>query len=206
MPAGDRCPLPALVFNSMFSVPESWVAVSICESLCIPLPLVTVVSGLGPLLTVCGCGSVLAPAPLTSVSMDVRSRLHPPCRSVVWIPVLPSSIVAPMKWCTDFLHSRFWGLARWGHDPFPGGRAARHLLCHLHAPSVMLHMVTCSIVSRSVPPSQISVNCGVVDVPCIQIPSQRHSRLFNPTSSFNTFRTVLHVTFIGQACECFVSL
>ena len=24
-------------------------------------------------------------------------------------------------------HSRFWGLARWGHDPFPGGRAARHL-------------------------------------------------------------------------------
>ena len=24
-------------------------------------------------------------------------------------------------------HARFWGLARWGHDPFPGGRAARHL-------------------------------------------------------------------------------
>ena len=40
MLAGDRCPLLALVFNSMFSVPESWVArcVSICESLCVPLP------------------------------------------------------------------------------------------------------------------------------------------------------------------------
>ena len=24
-------------------------------------------------------------------------------------------------------HARFWGLCRWGHDPFPGGRAARHL-------------------------------------------------------------------------------
>ena len=29
----------------------------------------------------------------------------------------------------------------------------------------------------------------------------RHPRLFNPTSSFNTFRTVLaHVSFIGLAC------
>ena len=35
----------------------------------------------------------------------------------------------------------------------------------------------------------------------------RHPWLFNPTSSFNTFRTVLaHVTFTGQACERFVSL
>ena len=23
-------------------------------------------------------------------------------------------------------HARLWGLARWGHDPFPGGRSARH--------------------------------------------------------------------------------
>ena len=25
-------------------------------------------------------------------------------------------------------HARFWGLCQWGHDPFPGGRAARHLV------------------------------------------------------------------------------
>ena len=30
--------------------------------------------------------------------------------------------------CSSLLfHARFWGLCRWGHDPFPGGRAARHL-------------------------------------------------------------------------------
>ena len=135
-------------------------------NLCAFPSLVTVVSVLGPLLTVCGCGSVRAPAPLTSVSMDVCSRLHPPCRSVMWIPVLPPSIVAPMKWCTDFLVRRtlVWGLARWGHDPL-FLKVALHdtWLCHPHAPSVMLHTVTCSIVSQSVPPSQISVNSGVVD-------------------------------------------
>ena len=134
-------------------------------NLCAFPSLVTVVSGL--LLTVCGCGSVLAPAPLTSVSMDVGSRLHPPCRSVMWIPVLPPSIVAPMKWCTDFLVRRTLVLGVW-----PVGamilflKVALHgtWLCHPHGPSVMLHTVTCSIVSRSVPPSQISVNSGVVDV------------------------------------------
>ena len=141
--------------------------------------LVIVVYRLGPLLTVC-CGSVLARAPLTSDSMDVCSRLHPPCRSVVWIPVLPSSIVAPMKWCTDFVVRRTLVLGGW-----PVGAMILFLevallgtwLCHLHAPSVMLHKVTCSVVSRSVPPSQNSVNSGVVDVRYIQIPSHSGCRI-----------------------------
>ena len=108
-----------------------------------------------------------------------------------------------MKWCTDFLVRRTLVLGVW-----PVGAMILFLevallgtwLCHLHAHSVMLHKVTCSIVSRSVPPSQISVNSSVAFW-------VRHPWLFNPTSSFNTFRTVLaHVTFIGQACERFVSL
>ena len=78
-------------------------------------------------------------------------------------------------------------------------------LCHPHAPSVMLHTVTCSIVSQSVPPSQILREqwCRRCSVHPDSVPFWvRHPWLFNPTSSFNTFRTVLaHVTFIGQACE-----
>ena len=126
----------------MFSVPDSWVAccVSICESLCIPLP-----GQCGVGLTMCGCGSVLTPTPLTSVSMDVCSRLYPPCRSVMWIPLLPQSNCGPDEVVYRFprlSHSRFWVLARWG----------------------------CSIVSLSVP-SQISMYNGVVVVLCMRIPS-----------------------------------
>ena len=60
--------------------------------------------------------------------MDVCSRLHPPCRSVVWIPVLPLSIVAPM-WCTDFLVRRTLVLGVWpvGALILFLGRAGRHL-------------------------------------------------------------------------------
>ena len=81
-----------------------------------------------------------------------------------------------MKWCTDFLVHRTLVFGVW-----PVGamilflKVALHdtWLCHPHAPSVMLHTVTCSTVSQSVPPSQISVNSGVVDVLCIRI--QSHS-------------------------------
>ena len=95
-------------------------------NLCAFPSLAIVVQGLGPLLTVCGCGSDLALAPFTSASMDVCSRLHPPYRSIMWIPALPPSIVAPIKWCADFLIRR----TLWGWPAmilFLGGRAARHL-------------------------------------------------------------------------------
>ena len=118
-----------------------------------------------------------------------------------------------MKWCTDSLVRRTLVLGVWSVGAmilFLEVALLGTWLCHLHAPSVMMHKVTCSIVSRSVPPSQISVNSGVVDVPYIRIPSDSGCGtpwLFNPTSSFNTFRTVLaDVSFTGQACERFISL
>ena len=75
MLAGDRCLLPALVVNSLFWVPKSWVGhcVSICGSLCVHLQ--------GHCGVGAGCSQcavvVLALAPLTSVSMDVHHQLWP---------------------------------------------------------------------------------------------------------------------------------
>ena len=131
--------------------------------------LVTVVWGLGPLFTVCGWGSVLAPAPLTGVSMNVCSRLHPPCRSVMWIPVLPPSIVAPCSGVQIFsVALSFFGV--WGHDLFPEGRAARHLVLSSSCPfcdaphgDMFYCLSECA--------AFLDLRSGVVDVPCIWIPS-----------------------------------
>ena len=125
--------------------------------------LVNAVLGLGPLLTVCGRGFVLALSPLTSPSMDVSSRLHPPCRSAMWIEVLPPSILALIKWCTGLLVRYILDFGVW-----PAGAKILFLEvellgtwpCHPHATSAMLHKVTCSIVSRSVQPLQPKCHKG----------------------------------------------
>ena len=109
MPAGDWCPLTALLFNSMFSVLESWVArfASTCEYLCVLLPgQYGVVAGLHSQCAV--VVSFLRFLPLINPSMDVCSLLHPPHRSGVWIQVLPFSILVPIK-CVHISSSvAFW--------------------------------------------------------------------------------------------------
>ena len=55
----------------------------------------------------------------------------PPSPSIMWISGLQQVNCGahPVVYgrSSSSSHARLWGLARWGHDPFPGGRAARHL-------------------------------------------------------------------------------
>ena len=214
MPAGDRCPLPALVFHTMFSVPESWVArcVSICDSLRIPLP------------SHCGVGvgssahsvRLWSRSCVRTLDQCLHGRLFQAASTLSVSHVDPSSSTVncgPDEVVYRFprpSHSRFLGLARLGHDPLPGGRAARHLalpsscsFCDATQGDLFHCLSECAAFS-----DLCEQWCRRVSVHPNSIPFWvRHPWLFNPTSSFNTFRTVLaHVSFVGQACERFVSL
>ena len=71
------------------------------------------------------------------------------------------------SWSSLPSHARFWGHSRWRHDPFPGGRSARHLGCD---PSCVL----CGAATGDLP---VSLPCSV---PCFHrsadavVPPQRH--------------------------------
>ena len=133
-------------------------------NLCVFHFLVNAVLGLGPLLTVCGCGFVLALSPLTK---SLHGR--------------------PFQRGSKFFHRQFWPgssdvqissvafsiLGSWSAGAMillPEVELLGTWPCYPHAPFAMLHKVTRSTVSRSVQPFQISVNSGVVDVPCFRIP------------------------------------
>ena len=106
-------------------------------------------------------------------------------------------------------HARFWGLARWGHDPFPGGRAARYLglslscaLCEASSGDLFHCLSECPAFSDL-------RTSGVVNVLHPDSVSfwVRHPWLFLPSSSLNSARLILaHVSFVGLVCERFVSL
>ena len=107
-------------------------------------------------------------------------------------------------------HARFWGLARWGHDLFPGGQAARHLglslscvLCEAPSGDLFHCLSECPAFSDlrdkwrrhcSIHPDSVSFWA-------------RHPWLFLPSSSLNSVSSIrAHVSFVGQVCERFVLL
>ena len=181
-------------------------------NLCAFPSLVTVVWGLGPLLTVCGWFRSCA----RTLDQCLHERLFQATSALSVSHVDPSSSTVncgrPMKWCTDCLVHRTLVLGVW-----PVGAMILFLKVALHdlaLPSScpfcdaphgdMFHCLSeCAAFSDL--REQWCRRCSVHpdSVPFWVL----HPWLFNPTSSFNTFRTVLaHVTFIGQACERCVSL
>ena len=132
MAGGPGCPLPVAILHIASQVPGTWAYRShdMCSSLDAPLPSVSgVFPGapqhharrwfdshiLRPLESalrsrVLASASALTTIRLPLAAISVNSGPH---------PVIYGRGTSPD-------HARLWGLARWGHDPFPGGRSARH--------------------------------------------------------------------------------
>ena len=129
-PSHGRCPLHALVFQESLMVPGSWpsLCVEICASSDISLPGSFGHGLVSPHLDqslrdrLCAAVSSLF---VFHVDLCSQSVNRGPDRAIYGCSSLPS-------------HTRFWGLCRWGHDPYPGGHAARHLVSSTHACSAVL--------------------------------------------------------------------
>ena len=191
--AGDRCPLLELVFNATHSVPESWV--SVCENLCAFSLRGHCGAKAG---SVCGCGSVLVLSRLFQVASDL---------SVSHVDHSSSTVnCGPDEMLYRFprpTHSRFGGLARWDHHPFPEGRVARHLPLPSSCPfsevpeGYMFHcFLECSAFAnlREQWCRRCSENPDSVPFCAASMAVQPH------------FSALSSPVFIGQACERYVSL
>ena len=131
MQIGECSPLPASVSRVMASCPGSLLAT--CSDLCTSVEIVTASSfGVGP-----GCSVQQVRAWFTQCvapPLD-RARLLVATAGLTVHHVDPTTLRSGVLilWCAVGLlrqsNARFWGLLRWGHDPFSGGRSARHLGC-----------------------------------------------------------------------------
>ena len=215
MPSGERCPLPALIFHTALSVPSSWASlcVALCSSLGVPHPSSCGIGSLSSARCVQAWFQTHAAPPL---NRSLRDRLVAAASSLSVCHVHgpfavnagPHQIVYGRS-CSSS-HARFWGLARWGHDPFPGGRAARHLglslscaLCEASSGDLFHCLSECPAFSDL--RDQWCRECSVhPDSVSFWV---RHPWLFLPSSSLNSARLILaHVSFVGLVCERFVSL
>ena len=133
MPSGDRCPLPVTIFRLVSADPRSWPSACfrICSSLYITLPAsFGSTSGSFPSCVHSWFRSCAFPRLGQSLhyrlcsAASVLSVSHVDLRFSC-VNLGPDTVVYGRS-CLP-AHARFWGLARWGHDPFPGGRSARHL-------------------------------------------------------------------------------
>ena len=216
MPSGERCPLPALIFRTALSFPGSWAShcVRLCNSLGVHHPNVC---GIGPLSSAHCVQAWFQTHAAPLLNRFLRDRLVAAASllSVCHVRVAslavnagPHQIVYGRSSIPS--HARFWGLARWGHDPFPGGRAARHLglslsctLCEDPSGDLFHCLSECSAFSdlRDQWCRQCSIHPDSVSF------WARHPWLFLPSSSLNSVSSIrAHVSCAGQVCERFVSL
>ena len=99
---------------------------------------------------------------------------------------------------------RWWGLARHGHDPCPGGRPARHrgreVAC-LFCPSTFGDLTHCLTSCPAFEDVRVQWCIAVRIAPAEVSTSAQHSWVFDPTHPSNTRSTVrAHVHFVGQVC------
>ena len=99
---------------------------------------------------------------------------------------------------------RWWGLARHGHDPCPGGRPARHrggeVAC-LFCPSTFGDLTHCLTSCPAFEDVRVQWCIAVHIAPAEVSTSAQHSWVFDPTHPANTRSTVrAHVRFVGQVC------
>ena len=102
-------------------------------------------------------------------------------------------------------HARAWGLARWGHDPCPEGRSARHLqlpvdcrFCHAPVGDLGHCLSECPWFEDL--RTEWCRRCGIP----VQAASvwSRHSWIFDTTSLLNSQGTLrAHVRFVGAVCQ-----
>ena len=213
MPSHGRCPLPALVFHAALAVPGSWPSVEICASSDISLPWsFGISSGSSPSHVRSWFRSCVS----LRLDQSLRDRL---CTAVSSLSVFHVDLNSQsvnggpdeaIYGCSSLLsHARFWGLCRWGHDPFPSGRAARHLgsslLC-VFCSSPLGDLAHC--LSEFPAFADLRAEwCNQVSVPSDSAAFwARHSWIFNPRCSLNSMTHILApVSFVGQMCERFVA-
>ena len=99
---------------------------------------------------------------------------------------------------------RWWGLARHGHDPCPGGRPARHrggeVAC-LFCPSTFGDLTHCLTSCPAFEDVRVQWCIAVRIAPAEVSTSAQHSWVFDPTHPANTRSTArAHVRFVGQVC------
>ena len=216
LPSHGRCPLPVLVFQAALAVPGSWpsLCVEICASSDISLPGSFGISyGSSPSHVRSWFRSCVSPR----LDQSLRDRL---CTAVYSLFVFhvdlcsqsvnggPNGAVCERSSLPS--HARFWGLCRWGHDPFPGGRAARHLgssLSCVFCSAPLGDLANC--LSECPAFADLRAEwCNQVSVPSDSVAFwARHSWIFNPRCSLNSMTHIFaHVSFVGQVCERFVAL
>ena len=135
MPIGDCSPLPATVSRVMASCPGSLLAT--CSDLCTSLEIVTPSSfGVGPGCSVQQVRAWFTQCVAPPLDRALRDRLLVATAALTVHHVDPTTFTVnwgadPVvyRWSYSPSNARFWGLSRWGHDPFPGCRSARHLGC-----------------------------------------------------------------------------
>ena len=210
-----RCPLPVLIFSLASAVPGSRPSQcdDMCRSLGIALPRsFGVCSGSSPgsvhswfracvppyldqslRQKLCTAASTLA---VSHVDLRLLSVNQGPDHVVHGRLTLPS-------------HARLWGLARWGHDPCPGGCSS--------SLGQSLSCVSCDAPQGDLAHCQSSCRafsdlreqwCRRVSVPPDAAAQWACDPwVFNRSSSHNSVATlVAHISFVWQVCERFLSL
>ena len=207
VPSGDRCPLPAVIFNLASAVPS---VLTYAVPLILPFRE-ALVSALVPPLTVSTPGFVHASLlAWTSLSFRGCAQERRPSPCLTWIFVCCLSTKVPTTLSTAVppcLHMLVCGGSL---DPCPGGRAVRHLGHSLScvfcdAPQVDLAHCLSSCLAFSDLREQW---CRRVSVPLDAAAQWACDPwVFNPSSSHNSDATIVaHISFVGQVCERFLSL
>ena len=124
-------PIPVAVFQAASWMPGTWAncALNMCHSLGAPLPnKCGVTSGSPPSVSQRWFESEVRR--LFDDGLHNRAAVGIASLSVVHFPPSAFSVGGgpdPTAYGSSPDHTRAWGLARWGQDPCPEGRSARHL-------------------------------------------------------------------------------
>ena len=199
MPCGERCPLPALMFQTALSFPGSWAShcVRLCNSLGAPHCVQAWFQTHAPLLNRFLRDRLVAAASLLSVC-HVRVSSHAVDAGLHQMDVLP------------FHPTLVSGGLLVGVMSFPGveQRGTLVSLCRafcVRPPSGDLFHCLSECPAFSDLRDQWCRQCSIH--PDSVSFWARHPWLFLPSSSLNSVSSVrAHVLFVGQVCERFVSL
>ena len=132
MAVDPHCPIPEAVLQIASGVPRNWAhhSQTSCSYVGAPCPDAAGVSTGSPPGRVCWWFDDNVRGRLDH---DLRVRLIASASTLTLVHFPLSSVTttsgpdaAVFGRGSSTIHARAWGLARWGHDPFRGGRAARH--------------------------------------------------------------------------------
>ena len=163
-------PLPATVLSVASQSPGTWAhhALAVCAHLDIPSPLTAGIHPQSPPHRVRRWVDLVVSL---SLNLALRQRLQASIYSLSTTR-LPDGATFSVNAGPDVFvygrgsspeHARFWSLARWGHDPLPCGRPARHLGLHGSCRFRDASVGICGTPCLSAPSLPICVPSGPVD-------------------------------------------